>query len=121
MQVDALREGTAGEYFRPQQSGFGSTSIAPKALNTTAEGALVPSHVVAVDWQGTGGPSDPAFEPIMAAAARRMVENMVYAPNLHAHSGGGGGYTTNAPDVLASERDRIERARIAAAIKEATG
>ena len=56
------------------------------------------------------------YRAAVAAAAERMVANMIYDPNLHAGRGGGGGYTMNAPGVLESER-----ARIAAAIKEATG
>ena len=105
-QVAALAAGTAGEYFFPEQSGFGATSIAPKAMNPGG----VASHVISVPWR----PGATEVHPDdLAAASERMVANSVYDPNLHAF---GGGYTMNAPDVLASER-----ARIAAAIKEATG
>ena len=56
-----------------------------------------------------------AFEALMADAAQRMVENMVYDPNLHAGRGGegsyqGGGYTMQ-PGA---------RARVAEAIRQAT-
>ena len=49
----------------------------------------------------------------MAEASRNMVANMIYDPSV---SQGLGGYTMNAPGLLTSER-----ARIAAAIQEATG
>ena len=71
------------------------------------------SHVISVPWRPGATEAHPDD---LAAAAERMVANMVYDPNLHAGRGGGGGYTMNAPGVLTSER-----ARIAAAIKEATG
>ena len=69
------------------------------------------SHSISVPWGTTTGPGDPAFEALLAEASRNMVANMVYDPNLHAGRGGGGGYTMKPG----------ERARIAAAIKEATG
>jgi len=108
-QVAALEKGTAGDFFYPEQSGFGATSIAPYAMNP--EGYA--SHVISVPWRPGATEAHPDD---LAAAAERMVANMVYDPNLHAGRGGGGGYTMNAPGVLTSER-----ARIAAAIKEATG
>ena len=104
----AIAGGTGGEYYRfdagrggaPISTGYGSTSIAPKWLNPGG----IPSHVISVGWEGTGGPGDPAFEPIMAAAAQRMTENFVYDPSV-------GGYTAQ-PGA---------RARIAEAIREANG
>ena len=105
-QVAALAKGTAGEYFLPEQTGYGATTIAPYAMNP--EGYA--SHSISVPWR----PGATAAHPDdMAAAAERMVANMIYDPSV---SQGLGGYTMNAPGLLTSER-----ARIAAAIQEATG
>tara|TARA_R100000656_G_scaffold53824_1_gene42502 strand:+ start:25 stop:429 length:405 start_codon:yes stop_codon:yes gene_type:complete len=98
--AEALAGGTGGTFFRPEQSGYGSTTIAPTWLNPGG----VASHVISVPWEGTGGPGDPAFQALMEAAAQRMTENFVYDPEA-------GGYTSQ-PGA---------RARIAEAIREATG
>ena len=95
----AIAGGTGGEFFYPEQSGYGSTSIAPTWLNPGG----VPSHVTSVPWGATGGPGDPAFQALMEAAAQRMTENFVYDPSA-------GGYTSQ-PGA---------RARIAEAIRQAT-
>ena len=110
-QTAAIGTPAAREYFFPEQSGFGATSIAPRVMNP--EGYA--SHMISVPWGQTSGPGDPAFEALMADAAQRMVENMVYDPNLHAGRGGegsyqGGGYTMQ-PGA---------RARVAEAIRQAT-
>jgi hypothetical protein len=101
----ALGSGDPIEFFRGQQTGYGATAIAPTWLNPGG----VPSHVINVPWGETGGPGDPDFQALMQAAAQRMTENMVYDPNLHAASGGGGGYTSQ-PGA---------RARVAEAIRQA--
>ena len=100
----AMGTPAAREYFFPEQSGFGATSIAPTIMNP--EGYA--SNTISVPWR-TGAAA--AHPDDLAAAAERMVANMIYDPNLHAGRGGGGGYTMKPG----------ERARIAAAIKEATG
>ncbi len=110
----AIEAGTGGEYYltnaaiggAPISTGYGATAIAPKWLNPGG----VASHVVSVPWDGTGGPGDPAFQALMEAAAQKMTENMVYDPNLHAETGGGGGYTSQ-PGA---------RARVAEAIRQAS-
>jgi len=102
----AIEGGTGGEFFFPEQTGYGATSIAPTWLNPGG----VASHVVSVPWGQTSGPGDPAFQALMEAAAQKMTENMVYDPNLHAETGGGGGYTSQ-PGA---------RARVAEAIRQAT-
>ena len=88
-------------YFFPEQSGFGATSIAPEAFNPNN----VASHVLSVPWEGTGGPTDPAFQALMDAAVARYVENFAYDPSR-------GGFTTQP-----GERQRI----LAEQIREATG
>ena len=98
--AEALGAGGPIEFFYPEQSGFGSTAIAPTWLNPGG----VASHITSVPWEGTGGPGDPAFQALMEAAAQRMTENFVYDPEA-------GGYTSQ-PGA---------RARIAEAIREATG
>ena len=107
----ALAAGKGGDYFLTGSTGEGSTSIAPTWLNPGG----VASHVISVPWDGTGGPGDPAFQALLEDAAMRMSQNFVYDPNLHAFSGGGGGYTSD-PATAA----RI-RAELAEKIKEATG
>jgi len=87
------------DYFFPEQSGFGATSIAPRAFNPGG----VASHVVSVPWEGTGGPGDPAFQALMDAAAARYVENFTYDPSIS-------GYTMQ-PGA---------RARVAEAIRQAS-
>jgi hypothetical protein len=104
-QTAAIGTPAAREYFLPQQSSYGATSIAPSIMNP----AGYASNVISVPWGKTGGPGDEEFEALMADAAQRMVENMVYDPNLHAASGGGGGYTSQ-PGA---------RARVAEAIRQA--
>ena len=96
--ASAIAGGTGGEFFYPEQSGFGATSIAPTWLNPGG----VASHVTSVPWGATGGPGDPAFQALMEAAAQRMTENFVYDPSA-------GGYTSK-PGA---------RARIAEAIRQA--
>jgi hypothetical protein len=95
----AAADRTNLDYFFPEQSGFGATSIAPSAFNPGG----VASNVVSVPWEGTGGPDDPAFKALMDAAAARYVENFAYDPSR-------GGFTTQ-PGA---------RARIAEAIRQAT-
>jgi len=102
-QTTAIGTPAAREYFFPEQSGFGATSIAPTVMNP--EGYA--SHMISVPWGATGGPNDPAFQVLMADAAQRMVENMVYDPS---GSQGQGGYTMQ-PGA---------RARIAEQIRQAT-
>jgi hypothetical protein len=104
-QTAAIGTPAAREYFFPEQSGFGATSIAPTVMNP--EGYA--SKTISVPWGATGGPGDPAFEVLMADAAQRMVENMVYDPSV---SRGLGGYTMK-PGV----RQRI----LAEQIREANG
>jgi hypothetical protein len=94
----AIAGGTGGEFFYPEQSGYGMTSIAPTWLNPGG----VASNVIGVPWGATGGPGDPAFQALMEAAAQRMTENMVYDPSA-------GGYTSQ-PGA---------RARIAETIRQA--
>ena len=92
-------------YFFPEQSGTGTTSIAPEAFNTAldASGNRMASKVLSVPWGATGGPGDPAFKALMDAATARYVENFAYDPAR-------GGFTTQPG----------ERARIAEAIRQAT-
>jgi hypothetical protein len=94
----AIAGGEGGKYFIPEGStGWGSTSIAPEWLNPDN----VASHLIGVGWRpGATGP----HPDDMAAAAQRMTENFVYDPSV-------GGYTSQ-PGA---------RARIAEAIREATG
>ena len=98
----AIAGGRGGAFFYPEQSSAtgGMTTIAPTWLNPGG----VASHVTSVPWGATGGPGDPAFQALMEAAAQRMTENFVYDPEA-------GGYTSH-PGA---------RARIAEAIREATG
>ena len=96
----AAADRTNLDYFFPEQSGRGATSIAPSAFNPGG----VASHVLSVPWEGTGGPGDPAFKALMDAATARYVENFAYDPTS-------GGFTTQ-PGA---------RARIAERIREATG
>ena len=98
----ALGAGGPIEFFYPEQSGFGSTAIAPTWLNPGG----VASHIMSVPWEGTTGPGDPAFQALMEAAAQRMTENMVYDPNLHAF---GGGYTQQ-PGARARVAEQIRQA-----------
>ena len=100
----AAADRTNLDYFFPDQSGFGMTSIAPEAFNTAfdASGNRMASNVLSVPWEGTGGPGDPAFKALMDAAAARYVENFAYDP-------AGGGFTTE-PGA---------RARIAETIRQA--
>ena len=111
-QTAALAAGTAGQYTIPDQTGWGATSIAPLAMNTTD---FPSSHSVLVGWGDTSGPGDPAFDAILAEAARNMVATSVYDPSV---SQGLGGYTSK-PGV----RDRIlaERAATAEKLREAAG
>jgi len=112
-QTAALAAGTAGEYtITPDQTGWGATSIAPLAMNTTD---FPSSRSILVGWGDTSGPGDPVFDAMLADAARYSVANTVYDPSV---SQGLGGYTSK-PGV----RDRIlaERAATAAALREAAG
>jgi len=72
-QTAALEAGTAGDYFFPEQTGWGATSIAPTAMNP--EGYA--SHVVSVPWGQTSGPGDPAFQALLEAAAQKMVAGAI--------------------------------------------
>jgi len=95
----AAADRTNLDYFFPEQSGTGMTSIAPRAFNPGG----VASNVLQVPWGATGGPSDPAFKALMDAATARYVENFAYDPTS-------GGFTTQ-PGA---------RARIAEQIRQAT-
>ena len=54
-----------------------TTTIAPTVLNPSG----APSgHTINVPWGETGGPGDPAFKVMLADAAQRMVENLVFDP-----------------------------------------
>ena len=101
-QTAAMGTPAAREYFFPEQSGFGATSIAPTVMNP--EGYA--SHMISVPWGATGGPNDPAFQALMADAAQRMVENMVYDPS---GSQGQGGYTMK-PGARARVAEQIRQA-----------
>ena len=101
-QTAAMGTPAAREYFFPEQSGFGATSIAPSVMNP--EGYA--SHMISVPWGTTGGPNDPAFQVLMADAAQRMVENMVYDPS---GSQGQGGYTMQ-PGARARIAEQIRQA-----------
>jgi hypothetical protein len=108
--AQALGTGTF-DYFTqsdgaPISTGFGSTRIAPTVFNP--EG--VPSSTINVPWRPGASAAHPDD---MAAAAQRMVENMIYDPNLHPNmpAASRGGYTMQ-PGA---------RARVAEAIREATG
>ena len=101
-QTAAIGTPAAREYFFPEQSGFGATSIAPSVMNP--EGYA--SHMISVPWGATGGPNDPAFQMLMADAAQRMVENMVYDPS---GSQGQGGYTMQ-PGARARIAEQIRQA-----------
>jgi hypothetical protein len=54
-----------------------TTTIAPTVLNPSGSPS---GHTINVAWGETGGPGDPAFDAKLAAAAQRMVENLVYDP-----------------------------------------
>jgi len=65
-----------------------TTTIAPSVLNPSGSPS---GHTINVPWGTTTGPGDPAFDAMLAAAAQRMVENLVYDPTPTAGATGGPG------------------------------
>ena len=84
-----------------------TTTIAPSVLNPSGSPS---GHTINVPWGETGGPGDPAFDVKLAAAAQRMVENLVYDPTRIGGGVGPGmykGINLITGEAIPQERERV--------------